>query len=138
MRQHLHCWETQGLQLEQAFRLTQHAAFTLCSVDNQRQCRCVKACTIIEDPKTARTHLSLNGRADGSMQLIQLVLQLQLVGLCMARAAVEEAGGAVPGLLPAPRGVQPAGLQHTAHLKKKLLLQSLHALLHLKGAHQSW
>ena len=53
----------------------------------------------------------------------------------MARAAVEEAGGAMPGLLPAPRGVQPAGLQHTAHLKKKLLLQALHALLHLKGAH---
>ncbi len=69
------------------------------------------------------------------MQLIQLVLQLQLVGLCMARAAVEEAGGAMPGLLPAPRGVQPAGLQHTAHLKKKLLLQALHALLHLKGVH---
>ena len=72
------------------------------------------------------------------MQLIQLVLQLQLVGLCMARAAVEEAGGAVPGLLPAPRGVQPAGLQHIAHLKKKPLLQALHALLHLNGAQNTF
>ncbi|KAA6423452.1 MAG: hypothetical protein FRX49_06513 [Trebouxia sp. A1-2] len=61
-----------------------------------------------------RAYLSLNGGADGSMQLRQLVLQLQLVGLCMARAAVEEPGRPVPGLLPAPRGVQPAGLQHTA------------------------
>ena len=72
------------------------------------------------------------------MQLIQLVLQLQLVGLCVARAAVEEAGGPVPGLLPAPRGMQPAGLQHIAHLKKKLLLQLLHALLHLKGAQHTF
>ncbi len=71
------------------------------------------------------------------MQLTQLVLQLQLMGLCMARAAVEEARGPVPGLLPAPRGVQPAGLQHTGHLMKKPLLQALHALLHLKDAHNT-
>lgn len=44
------------------------------------------------------------------MQLIQLVLQLQLMGLSVAGAAVEEAGSPVPGLLPAPGGVQPAGL----------------------------
>lgn len=86
-----------------------------------------------------RAYLSLNGGADGSMQLRQLVLQLQLVGLCMARAAVEEPGRPVPGLLPAPRGVQPAGLQHTGHLMKQLLLQALHALLHLYNTIQvSW
>ena len=73
------------------------------------------------------------------MQLIQLVLQLQLMGICMARAAVEEAGGPVPGLLPTPRGVQPAGLQHTSHFMKKPLLQALHALLHLHNTIQvSW
>ena len=65
------------------------------------------------------------------MQLIQLGLQLQLVGLAVARAAVEEAGGPVPGLLPPPGRVQPAGLQHIAHVTKKLLLEALHALLHL-------
>ena len=67
------------------------------------------------------------------MQLIQLVLQLQLMGLGVAGAAVEEAGSPVPGLLPPPGGVQPVGLQHMSHITKKLLLQALHALLHLHG-----
>lgn len=65
------------------------------------------------------------------MQLIQLVLQLQLLGLAVPRAPVQEAACPVPGLLPAPWGVLPARLQHICHVPKKLLFQALHALLHL-------
>lgn len=65
------------------------------------------------------------------MQLIQLGLQLQLVRLSVAGAAIEEAGSLVPGLLPAPWRVQPAWLQYSTHVTKKLLLQALHAVLHL-------
>lgn len=82
-------------------------------------------------PKLHMPYLSFDGGADGSMQLIQLVLQFQLVGFAVPRAAVQETGGPVPGLLPAPRGVLPAGLQHICHVTKKLLLQALHALLYL-------
>lgn len=81
------------------------------------------------------SYLSLNGGADGSMQLIQLVLQLQLLGLAVPRTAVQETTSTVPGLLPASRGVLPAGLQHVCHIPKQLLFEALHALLHL-GAHK--
>ena len=77
-------------------------------------------------------YLSFNGGADGGVELIQLVLQLQLVGLAVARPAVEETTRPMPGLLPPPRGVLPAGLQNIAHITKQLLLQALHALLHLQ------
>ena len=65
------------------------------------------------------------------MQLIQLVLQLQLLGLAVPWASIQEAACPVPGLLPAPRGVLPARLQHICHVSKELLFQALHALLHL-------
>ena len=70
------------------------------------------------------------------MQLIQLVLKLQLMSLSVAGSAVEKASSPVPGLLPAPGGRQPAGLQHTRHVTKELLLQPLHALLHLADAEE--
>ena len=67
------------------------------------------------------------------MQLIQTVLQLLLVSRAVAGSAVDEASGPVPGLLPPPGRVQPARLEHRAHVAKKLLLETLHALLHLQA-----
>ena len=85
------------------------------------------AFTATSKPRGA--YLGFNGGADGGMQLMQAGLQVAPVPLAVALH--EEAGGPEPGLLPAPRCRLPAGLQGCCHLLKQLLLQPLHALLHL-------
>ena len=80
-------------------------------------------------PKLGGAYLSFNGGADGGVQLMKAGLQVAPVALAVALH--EEAGGPEPGLLPAPRCRLPAGLQSRRHLLKQLLLQPLHALLHL-------